>query len=224
MHSEQESTKQLRQPPIPEPTLRRLPLYLAYLKQQDHGEDNNISCTNIAQALNLIPIQVRKDLAYTGIVGRPKTGYNAAKLRTSIENFLGWDNRSDALLFGAGHLGLALLSYAGFSDYGINIVAAVDSDPAKAGQTINGKKIIPLHKAASLITRLHIHIGILAVPAQAAQETADMIVKAGIRAIWNFAPVKVTVPPDVILQHENLASSLAVLSKKLALSVAGKQI
>lgn len=202
---------------IPEPSLRRLPLYHYYLKNFNAPESSNVSCTQIAGALNLVPIQVRKDLAYTGIIGKPKTGYVKGELMAAIEAFLGWNNRSDAILFGAGHLGLALLSYPGFKEYGLNIVAGIDVDPDKAGYEINGKKILPYSKAESLIRRLHIKIGIIAVPAAKAQVTADLMVVAGVRAIWNFAPEKVIVPDTVIVQHENLASSLAVLSKKLDL-------
>jgi len=200
---------------VPEPTLRRMPLYHQVLKAGNFGPQDSVSCTQIAQELNLQPIQVRKDLAYTGIIGRPKTGYIAVELMKSIEDFLGWSNLNDALLFGAGHLGKALLSYGGFREHGLNIVAGVDADESRCGGEFAGKKIVPLSKAASLIRRLHIRIAIIAVPASAAQQVCDLVVGAGVKAIWNFAPVKVKVPADVILQHENLASSLAVLSKKL---------
>lgn len=203
--------------PIPEPTLRRLPVYHNYLKNLDSSKTHAISCTQIAQDLHLTPIQVRKDLACTGIVGKPKTGYDTQALRLAIEDFLGWNNPNDALLFGAGHLGLALLSYDGFASYGLDIVAAVDADPAKQGAGPRDKKILPLEKAAGLIRRMHIKIAIIAVPEAAAQSIADLCVSCGIKAIWNFAPAKITVPADVTVQHENLASSLAVLSKKLSL-------
>ena len=203
--------------PIPEPTLRRLPVYHNYLKNLGAVKCPSISCTQIAQDLHLTPVQVRKDLACTGIVGKPKTGYDTDALRTAIEDFLGWNNPNEALLFGAGHLGLALLSYEGFASYGLDIVAGVDPDPAKQGSGPHDKKILPLEKAAGLIRRMHIKIAIIAVPEAAAQATADLCVTCGIKAIWNFAPAKITVPPDVTVQHENLASSLAVLSKKLSL-------
>jgi redox-sensing transcriptional repressor len=203
---------------VPDPTLRRLPVYHHYLKNLSAADGDSISCTQIAEYLGLVPIQVRKDLAYTGIVGRPKTGYIVGELKAAIEKFLGWENQSDALLFGAGHLGMALLSYDGFRSYGLNILAAVDDDQSKQQTTVNGKKIIPLHKAEGLIKRLHIKIGIIAVPAAQAQDVADLMSQSGIRAIWNFAPVKVRAPQGIIVQHENLASSLAVLSKKLALA------
>jgi len=199
---------------IPEPTLRRLPLYYQYIANLGLGPEATISCTQIASALNLIPIQVRKDLSCTGITGRPKTGYSVGELEKYIGDFLGWNNESDALIFGAGHLGMALMAYEGFRQYGLNIIAGVDSDPEKTTQSVKGKKIIPLFKAEALIKRLHIKIGILAVPAEHAQAIADLMTSAGIEAIWNFAPVRINVPEDVIVQHENLASSFAVLFKK----------
>lgn len=204
--------------PIPEPTLRRLPVYYQYLKGLDSAKTAAISCTQIAQALRLTPIQVRKDLAATGIVGKPKTGYEVEALRGAIENFLGWNNSNEALLFGAGHLGMALLMYEGFRASGLDIVAAVDPDPDKQGSAPNDKKILSPDKAPGLIRRMHIKIAVITVPEAAAQAVADTCVACGIKGIWNFSPAKITVPPHVVVQHENLASSLAVLSKKLGMS------
>lgn len=203
--------------PIPEPTLRRLPVYHQYLRNLGATKYSDISCTQIAQDLHLTPIQVRKDLACTGIVGKPKTGYAITALQRAIEDFLGWNNPNEALLFGAGHLGMALLSYGGFHNYGLDVLAAVDPDPAKQRSGEGEKKVLPLEKAPGLIRRMHIKIAIIAVPEAEAQKTADLCVSCGIKAIWNFAPAKITVPADVVVQHENLASSLAVLSKKLTL-------
>lgn len=206
--------------PIPEPTLRRLPIYYQYLKNMhDDKQSEHISCTKIGNDLNILPIQVRKDLAITNAVGRPKLGYGVPELMGMIEDFLGWNNTTEAYLVGAGNLGAALLGYQGFREYGLNIIAAFDGDESKVGAEIRGKKIIHVKKLPEMIRRMGIKIGILTVPAYCAQELADTMVKAGIHAIWNFSPVKVMVPPNVIVQHENLASSLVVLSKKLALAL-----
>lgn len=206
--------------PIPEPTLRRLPIYYQYLKNMhDDKQSEYISCTKIGNDLNILPIQVRKDLAITNAVGRPKLGYGVPELMGMIEDFLGWNNTTEAYLVGAGNLGAALLGYQGFREYGLNIIAAFDGDESKVGAEIRGKKIIHVKKLPEMIRRMGIKIGILTVPAYCAQELADTMVKAGIHAIWNFSPVKVMVPPNVIVQHENLASSLVVLSKKLALAL-----
>lgn len=203
--------------PIPVPTLRRLPIYYQYLKkvQVTQGSDY-ISTTKIGNDLNILPIQVRKDLEVTEAVGKPKLGYDIAELMRTIEGFLGWNNSTDGYLVGVGNLGSALLGYQGFKEYGLNIIAAFDTDRNKIGTEIHGTKIFPVEKLPDMIKRMGIHIGILTVPGTSAQEITDMMVKAGIYAIWNFSPIKVNVPSHVIVQHENLASSLVVLSKKLA--------
>ncbi len=182
--------------PIPEPTLRRLPIYYQYLKKW-HGETHldYISYNQIGADLNVLPIKVRKDL--------------------EIEAFLGWDNTTDGYLVGVGNLGSALLGYQGFRDYGLNIIAAFDTDESKVGKEIHGTVVLPVEKLPNMIKRMGIKIGILTVPAHSAQDLAATMVDAGVRAIWNFSPVKINVPPHVIVQHENLASSLVVLSKKL---------
>jgi redox-sensing transcriptional repressor len=142
----------------------------------------------------------------------------------AIEDFLGWNNVSEAFLVGAGHLGAALLGYQGFKDYGLDIVAAFDNDPAKGGTEIHGKKVFPFRQLPQLVKRMGIKIGVMAVPASCAQEVAGSMIEAGIRAIWNFAPVRISVPAHIIVQHENLASSLAVLSKKLATAAASEEV
>ena len=208
---------------IPEPVLRRLPVYYQYLKKVTRETPTEfISCTRIAEEMSTLAIQVRKDLEMTGAEGRPKVGYSVADLISSIENFLGWNNTTEAYLVGAGNLGSALLGYQGFKDYGLNIVAAFDSSADKVGKEIYGKKVLPIKKLPEMIKRMSIKIGILTAPAPYAQGLADTMVGAGVKAIWNFAPVKISAPEGIIVQHENLASSLAVLSKRLALSLVEK--
>lgn len=200
---------------IPEPTMRRLPLYQSYLKSQFEAGLKLVSCTQIAENFKLTPIQVRKDLALTGIVGKPKVGYEVGGLLKAVEECLGWNNSTEAFLVGVGSLGEALLKYRGFDKYGLNIVAAFDTDPQKVGRDIGGKKIFDLSKFSNLAVRMQIKIGILTVPETEAQRIADQMIKSGIRAIWNFTPVKVIVPESVIIQNENLSASFVVLSKKL---------
>lgn len=208
---------------IPEPTLRRLPIYYQYIKKfSQENKSDFISCTRIARDLHLIAIQVRKDLEYTAAQGKPKIGYCVSDLLRAIECFLGWNNTTEAILVGSGHLGAALLGYNGFKDYGLNIIAAFDSDTRKIGKEIHGRKIFSIKKMPSIIKRTNIKIGILTAPGGVAQELADLMIDAGIRAIWNFAPTKISASSEVIIQHENLASSLVVLSKRLALHIIRK--
>jgi redox-sensing transcriptional repressor len=201
---------------IPQPSLRRLPQYHHYLNELNDREVKTISCSVIGRDLNLVPVQVRKDLQYTGIVGKPKTGYSVPDLLRAIETFLGWNNVHEAFLVGAGNLGTALLGHERFSHFGLRIVAAFDTDPEKIGFWIHQKMVLPLDKLADLARRMSIHLGIITAPAEHAQSIAEEMVKGGILAIWNFAPVRLKVPPQIIVHNEDLYSSLASLSWKLA--------
>lgn len=199
-----------------EPTVRRLPVYHHYLQKVLEEGVQFISTTQIAADLNLIPVQVRKDLEVTGLEGKPKVGYKVSALLKAIEDFLGLDRINPAILVGAGHLGNAILGYQGFKDYGLNIAAAFDSDFVKIGKFIHGKPVYSIDSMANYIKEHRTEVGIITVPASFAQDIADIMVDAGIKAIWNFAPARITSKkPEVLIQHENLASSLALLSKKI---------
>jgi redox-sensing transcriptional repressor len=203
-------------PSIPQASLRRLPQYHHYLVDLAAKGITQVNCSMIGRDLSCVPVQVRKDLQYTGIIGKPKTGYSVAELILSIETFLGWNNVNEAFLVGAGNLGTALLGHERFSKFGLRIVAAFDTDPAKVGQWIHEKAVLPLDELADLARRMSIHLGIITAPAEVAQTVADEMVKAGILAIWNFAPVRLKVPEEIFVHNEDLYSSLASLSWKLA--------
>jgi len=202
--------------PISEASLRRLPLYHRYLVTMQERGRQTISCPEIGAELDLDPTQIRKDLETAGISGRPKVGYRLNELITQIEHFLGWDNAQDAFLAGVGHLGMALLGYDRFSQYGLSIVAGFDTDPAKVGTRIRGKEVLDMSTLPDLAQRMHVHLGIIAVPSQQAQSVAALMIAGGIRAIWNFAPVRLQLPPHIIIHNEDLYCSLASLSQKLA--------
>jgi redox-sensing transcriptional repressor len=201
---------------IPQPSLNRLPQYHHYLSELKTKGISTVSCSVIGRDLNLVAVQVRKDLQHTGIVGKPKTGYGVAELVQAIETFLGWNNVNEAFLVGAGNLGTALLGHERFSNFGLRIVAAFDSDQQKVGQWIHQKMVLPLDKLADLAQRMSIHLGIITAPAEYAQAISEEMVKGGIQAIWNFAPVRLKLSPNIIVHNEDLYSSLASLSWKLA--------
>jgi len=200
----------------PLPSIRRLPQYLQLLRQMQTKGRIAVSCTHLADDLGFTSTQVRKDLAVTGIIGKPKVGYITEELIASIENFLGWNNYSDAFLVGVGNMGNALLGYDDFRLHGLNIVAAFDANPEKIGKNVHNCEIFALDKMYELAERMHIQIGILTVPAAAAQSVASEMVLAGIRAIWNFSPVALEVPDSIIVENVRLYSSLAVLTSRLA--------
>ena len=208
-------TTELLTHPIPEPTLRRLPRYHHFLMREENSGKKVISCSDIARALNLDPTQIRKDLAVTGIVGKPKVGYEVPALIQALEKVLGWNNVTHAVLVGAGSLGTAILGYQQFNKYGLNIVAIFDSDANKVGQVVHGREILPVGWLPGMARQMRILTGIITVPAEAAQSVADLMVAGGIRAIWNFAPRALTVSADTIVQYEDMFSGLAVLTTRL---------
>jgi redox-sensing transcriptional repressor len=195
--------------------VKRLPAYLQMLRVLQSEGAEYVSGTVLATTHNLEPVIVRKDLAATGAVGTPRRGFKVAELIAAIERFLGWDHQTKSVLAGVGNLGSALLGYRGFENYGLRIAAAFDQDPAKIGTWVQGRKIMGLNQLPSFVKRGNIRLGVLCVPGSAAQEVADLMVRSGIQGIWNFAPVKLSLPEHVATHKEDLAEGLAVLSHRL---------
>lgn len=194
------------------PSIRRLPSYLHIIRHVQRNGDQYISGTVIATELNLEPIQVRKDLAITGIIGKPKKGYPVNDLVAAIESYLGWNIEHKAIVVGAGNLGSALSGYQEFKNHGLNIVAAFDTDPSKVGLTVHGVPIYPLEKLEEIVPQIQAEIAILTVPSPFANSTCESIVKAGIASIWNFTNIKLKVPEGIIVWREDLSSGYAMLS------------
>lgn len=203
-------------------TLGRLPYYLQYLHKASMRGETSVSAAALAANLKLNDVLVRKDLSLISTSkGKPKSGFNVQELICNIEDCLGYNNTMDAVLVGVGSLGKALLGSSEFQKYGLNIIAAFDIDEDIVGRVFSGKQVFPLDKVLPLCERLHVHIGIITVPAEFAQNIADLLISCGIKALWNFAPVKLDVPSDVIVQNENLAASLAILSQHLREELSG---
>ena len=193
------------------PSIRRLPSYLHIIRQAQSDGLEYISGTVIANELVLEPIQVRKDLAITGIIGKPKRGYPVGELITAIEHFLGWDSAKNAILIGAGNLGTALTGYQEFKNHGLNFVAAFDNSPHKIGTRIHDVPVYSFADIKSELKHINASIAVLTVPSTEAQAITDSLVDAGIKAIWNFTNVKLKVPEDVVVQREDLTSGYAML-------------
>ena len=197
-------------------SLRRLPQYMKVLAQLSEATKAHVTSAELARRLQLDETLVRKDLAMTGFTGKPRVGFAVNELLAHLEGFLGLRNTKEAFIIGAGRLGQALAAYPGFEKYGLRIIALFDTDQAKIGQLIAGHEVLPLWKAPSLARRLNVRIAILAVPPHCAQSVADLLVDAGILAFWNFSGHTITIAEPVIVQAEDLAESLAVLSHRLA--------
>ena len=207
---------------ISKSVLKRLPGYLAYLKTLNDTNSPYISATALANALGMGEVQVRKDLAMVSDGGRPKIGYNRMALIDDIEQFLGYDNTTDAVLIGAGKLGQALLGYSGFEAYGLNILAAFDAKPM-AAKSAEGTPIYPMEQMESFFKANKVLMAIITVPAAHAQSVCDRLIGCGIKAIWNFAPTHLEVPANILVQNENMATSLAVLSMHLQAQIKDKK-
>lgn len=196
--------------------LQRMPYYLEILRGMERDGLSVVAAPALAEALELNEVQVRKDLAAVSPSGgKPKSGFGVAELIFHMEKLLGYHNADDAVLVGAGSLGRALLAYRGFDQRGLTIVAAFDADERVAGTSVNGKPVFPMDRLTELCRRLNIHIGIITVPEGEAQTVCDRLVESGILAIWNFAPVHLRAPKEILIRHENMAGSLALLSKHL---------
>lgn len=197
------------------PTIRRLPAYLQVVRQAEAEGVVVISGTTIAQELELEPIQVRKDLAVTGIIGKPRVGYVVKDLITALEHFLRWDVTHTAVVIGAGHLGTALLGHTEFRKNGLNVVAAFDADVTKVGKRFHGIEVFSIDDLSSYLTTHGVTLAILTIPAHVAQEICSKVIEAGVKAIWNFTSIKLKVPEGqtgVLIQKEDLSSGYAVLS------------
>lgn len=196
------------------PSIRRMPSYL-HIVNNHAQEGEYISGTLIAEEMNVESIQVRKDLAITGVIGKPKKGYHVETLQNAIEHFLGWDAITEAVLVGVGHLGSALLGYKEFSLHRLNIVAAFDNNPRLVGKRVHGIPVLSAKTMDIQLRTLGAKIAILTVPPAEAQESADILVKEGITGIWNFTNLKLKVPDTVAVQNEDLSSGYALLCIKL---------
>ena len=194
------------------PTIKRLPSYLNLVKRASEEGLTIISATTIAKDLDLEPIQVRKDLAVTGITGKPRIGYNVLDLIHAIESFLNWDTSHKAVIIGAGNLGSALMNYRELKNHGLSIVAITDTDPQKIGKEKHGLKIQKTGDLPAIIKKTGATMAILTVPPVYAQSVADILNTTDIRAVWNFTNIKLKVEDHILVLMEDLSSGFAVLS------------
>ena len=201
---------------LPLPTIRRYPIYLRCIREMMAAGDLHISSAVVAERLGLDPVLTRKDLAMSGVIGKPRRGYPAQELLDAINHALGWDSTTDAILVGVGSLGNALLGYSGFEEHNLSIAGAFDANPKLIGATLHGVKIRPMEDLPRLVMRMDIRLGILTVPNAAAQACANQLVAAGIQGIWNFTSVQLAVPDGVVVQSVDLAQSLAILSHAIS--------
>lgn len=200
---------------VPEPTLRRLPWYLAFAKLALQQGESFLSSTRIAKSIAVDASMVAKDLSFVKISGRTRVGYDVSELVAILEHFLGFTDSHQAYLFGVGNLGGALMHDNGLQQFGMEIMAGFDVRHELTGTSINHIPIHHIDKFTEFQQQTGIHIGILTVPVDKAQEVSDIMVKGGIKAIWNFTPYRIVVPENVIVQNTSIYAHLAVMFNRL---------
>lgn len=200
---------------IPKASLERLAQYHQIAVRAGEDGNESLSSVYLSEILGVDETLVRKDMASVGIVGKPRVGYSTGQIINKLQEILGLSQHTDAVLIGCGGIGSALLRYPGFRKYGLRISAAFDADFARVNQRVGDYVILPMEKCRSVINTFRVKVAILAVPADAAQEMADWLVRRGVQAIWNFAPIHLRVPAGIVVRNENLALGLADLIHRL---------
>lgn len=200
---------------IPEPALRRLPWYLAYVSLLRERKVEYVSSTQISRELNVDASQIAKDLSLLDIRGKTRIGYEVPLLEKKLEEFLGFKRRHRAVVIGAGSLGRALMQDSGLISYGLEIVAAFDVAPTLVGTVQNGIRVYDMSALKEEMSRLGAAVGILTVPVEYAQSAADALIDAGVKAIWNFAPYRISAPDGVVITNTSIYAHLAVMYNRL---------
>ncbi len=196
---------------LPEPTLRRLPWYLAYVEILKMRNVDFVSSTQISRALNVDAAQIAKDLSFLALKGKTRIGYEVSALADTLSDFLGFKTPHKAYVFGAGSLGKALMHDSGLSNYGLEIIAGFDVNPEKVGTSVGNVPIYHIDSLAEVMETNPATIGILTVPAEAAQDTADTAIGEGIKAIWNFTPYRVKVAEGIVMANTSIYAHLALI-------------
>ena len=197
---------------ISQATIDRLPLYFRTLRLAEEEDLPIISSEELGRRLDITPEQIRKDLATFGQFGRKGIGYDVHDLKNNIENILGLQNHWRLAIVGVGHLGGALANYVNFASLGFSVVALLDNNEEIIGSEVNGIKINAASQMEQIIVSKAVDIGVITVPASEAQGVAEQLIAAGVKGIWNFAPIKLTVPPTIPLVNEDLSIGLSALS------------
>lgn len=200
---------------IPEPSLRRMPWYLAYVSMLRERHVDHVSSTQISRELKVDSSQIAKDLSFLDIKGKTRIGYEVKLLEHKLEEFLGFRRRHRAVMVGVGSLGGALMQDSGLTRYGLEIVAGFDVNPALIGTTMHGLPVYHTDELAAQCTRLKAGIGILAVPPEHAQPMADRLIRAGVKAIWNFTPYRICAPEGIVISNTSIYAHLAVMYNRM---------
>ena len=200
---------------LPEPTIRRLPWYLSYVRMLDNMQVEYVSSTQISNELNVQSSQIAKDLSFLNIRGKTRIGYEVKSLVTVLEDFLGFNRHHNAVVIGTGSLGTALMQDHGLENYGLNIVAGFDVRSEVIGKKIGGVPVYDIDQLADWRQKNDVSIAILTVPVERAQETADLAIASGMTALWNFTPYRIKVSDNVIIANTSIYAHLAIIYNRM---------
>ena len=200
---------------LPEPTIRRLPWYLSYVRMLDNLHVDYVSSTQISKELNVQSSQIAKDLSFLNVKGKTRIGYEVKSLVAELEDFLGFNRHHDAVVIGTGSLGTALMQDHGLEHYGLNIVAGFDVRPEVIGRRLGGLPVYDINDLTSWQREHHVSIAILTVPVDQAQETADRVIASGMTAIWNFTPYRIKAPQDIVIANTSIYAHLAIIYNRM---------
>lgn len=202
---------------LPEPTIRRLPWYLAFINLLRAKGVESVSSTQISKEINVDSSQIAKDLSFLNVKGKTRIGYNVENLASELEAFLGFKRIHNTFMIGVGSLGAALIQDSGLSQYGLRIVAGFDINPDIVGNTICEVPIFDMSELPRRQKEFNAEIGILAVPVEHAQEAANEMIAGGIKAIWNFTPFRIKADDDIVIQNTSIYAHLAVMYNRMGL-------
>ena len=200
---------------LPEPTIRRLPWYLSYVRRLHTMHVEYVSSTQISKELNVQSSQIAKDLSFLNIRGKTRIGYEVKSLMVVLEDFLGFNRKHDAVVIGTGSLGAALMKDRGLENYGLNIVAGFDVRCEVIGQDLGGLCVYDISELADWQREHHVPIAILTVPVESAQEVADLVISCGMTAIWNFTPYRIKAPEHVVIANTSIYAHLAIIYNRM---------
>ncbi len=200
---------------LPEPTLSRLPWYLAYVSLLKMRRVAYVSSTAIARGIHLDASMVAKDLSFVNVRGKTRIGYEVMELERELRNFLGFDREHNAVIAGVGSLGAALIADSGLQRYGLDIVAGFDVEQTIIGTIISGVPVFDITQASEVCADMHADIGVIAVPVEQAQAVAETLIEAGVSALWNFTPCRLLAPDDIVIQNTSIYAHLAVMYNRM---------
>ena len=200
---------------LPEPTIRRLPWYLSYVRMLDNHHVEYVSSTQISKELNVQSSQIAKDLSFLNIRGKTRIGYEVHSLVEELEGFLGFNRQHDAVVIGTGSLGTALMQDRGLENYGLNIVAGFDVRSEVIGHRVGGLPVYDISELAAWQREHRVSIAILTVPVERAQETAALAIASGMTALWNFTPYRIKAPSHVVIANTSIYAHLAIIYNRM---------